>query len=131
MGGNQSCGTACCSDAHNNNEIKGLRAKAPGLAAPGLRMEAPTDGPTSHKVYGARPQQGDPFSPYSAEDKTDAAAAAVERDGGLVLGFRLPDGSRKALHFGTRKPPLGMDFTKGDPVKIKRVRQSSPAEQLG
>mmetsp|Transcript_59923 Transcript_59923/g.135147 ORF Transcript_59923/g.135147 Transcript_59923/m.135147 type:complete len:181 (-) Transcript_59923:100-642(-) len=126
MGTAQSCGsTACCGDS-NSNEVKGLGAKTPGMAAPGLRSDAPVmEAPMSQHAYHGRPQ-GELNSQYEVPTKS------VDRDSGLVLGFRLLDGSKKNLLFGLRhRPPLGMDFTKTEPVAVKRVKQSSPAEELG
>jgi len=79
---------------------------------------------------------GLPADLRNSDPQVEAARAEdawqlAERDGGLVLGFRLADGSERSLPFGSRRPPLGMDFTKTEPVTVKRVRKGSPAEELG
>merc|ERR1712176_1055764 len=41
---------------------------------------------------------------------------------GMCFDFRLPDGSEKRVSFGSRKPPLGMEFEKDVPVSVKNLR---------
>lgn len=39
---------------------------------------------------------------------------------GLVLRFRLPNASERLVDFGTRQPPLGVDFRKTIPLQVSR-----------
>mmetsp|Transcript_131505 Transcript_131505/g.281135 ORF Transcript_131505/g.281135 Transcript_131505/m.281135 type:complete len:193 (-) Transcript_131505:142-720(-) len=47
----------------------------------------------------------------------------------MEIGFLLPDGTTKAVVFTRR--PLGMDFVKGVPITVKRIRPASQSEHLG
>jgi len=51
-------------------------------------------------------------------------AAAFQDRGladGLVLRFRLPDGSERLVDFGMSNPPLGVDFKKTTPMRVSKV----------
>merc|ERR1712083_145486 len=50
---------------------------------------------------------------------------------GMVLTFRLPDGSTRETSFADRRPPLGMDFERIAPVRVKRITPGGSAEELG
>jgi len=64
------------------------------------------------------------------DDARDWLARSVQQ-GGLVLGFGLPDGSERLVNFGRRKPPMGMDFAKDVPVRVYSVKQGGHAAELG
>jgi len=70
--------------------------------------------------------EGRPGPPLASRPAATGAA-----DIGMVLGFRLPDGSVRNIAFGDRKPPLGMEFEKETPVSVKNVRPGGHAEELG
>merc|ERR1712050_369734 len=56
-----------------------------------------------------------------------------EAHGGLTLGFKLPDGSKQNVDFGTRKPPLGLDLGKGAgvPAVVQNIHAGGYADGLG
>jgi len=57
--------------------------------------------------------------------------ATAETRSGLILTFRLPDGSQHEVPFGQRKPPMGMDLSRNTPLTILQVHPGTHAEELG
>merc|ERR1712066_438100 len=60
-----------------------------------------------------------------------ASASSGCQTGGMTLGFRTPEGLVTQINFAERRPPLGMDFERAAPVRVKRVIHGGHAEELG
>jgi len=85
---------------------------------------------SSHDRYARQPS-----APQVGSSKGRAAAsgprATAQTRTGLIITFRLPDNSERNVFFGSRQPPMGMDFSTTVPLTTMKIRQSSHAEALG
>lgn len=53
-------------------------------------------------------------------------ARPLTSESGVVFTFKLPDGTRRQVHF--QQKPLGLDFAKSIPMMVKAVKKDSAAE---
>eukprot|EP00930_Biecheleria_cincta_P019549 TRINITY_DN14891_c0_g1_i2.p1 TRINITY_DN14891_c0_g1~~TRINITY_DN14891_c0_g1_i2.p1 ORF type:complete len:197 (+),score=35.35 TRINITY_DN14891_c0_g1_i2:26-616(+) len=71
---------------------------------------------------------------YACENDQDAPNAVVlqqwpKKPGVLEIHFKLPDHSAKVVEFN--KTPLGLEFTRTAPIRLKRVLSGSQGHELG
>jgi len=67
--------------------------------------------------------------PATETARIEEARKVALRDGCLVVGFRLKGGGHRNLSFDAQRLPLGMDFSKSEPVTVQWVMKASPAEE--
>lgn len=79
--------------------------------------------PATSGIAGASPSPG--FSPITAMPNGGYG------NFGMILGFRSLEGLVVQVNFADRRPPLGMDFERAAPVRVKRVIPNGHAEDLG
>mmetsp|Transcript_34268 Transcript_34268/g.101807 ORF Transcript_34268/g.101807 Transcript_34268/m.101807 type:complete len:161 (+) Transcript_34268:65-547(+) len=126
MGATTSCADKCCADGSDNAELKALPHPS---ASPGIADMKPSSA-------GMRPVAKAPEIEGTADSDTGGTherrwGKSAGNQGGLVIGFLLPDGSERTIAFGERRAPLGIDFGATPPCTTKRVSPGGHGEQLG
>lgn len=121
----------------NGNSLEGLPFKEAMLLMTNAATKAQRSARTPNVDASASgPQPPPPSIPMpvparSARTPELPSGGAAGEAGNLVVGFLLPDGSRRVVDFGSRKPPLGMDFDKSIPITVKKIKPGLHAEELG